>query len=58
MTEQVKTKTSQPEADPCEDLELQLSDTFPASDPPSINQPGVRPGQPIREGESEAGKSK
>ncbi len=29
-----------------EELEHELEDTFPASDPPSMTQPSVRPGAP------------
>ena len=32
-----------------EQLDRELEDTFPASDPPSVTQPGVRPGAPERE---------
>jgi hypothetical protein len=32
-----------------ERLDRELEDTFPASDPPTITQPGVKPGAPERE---------
>ena len=32
-----------------EQLDRELEDTFPASDPPSVTQPGVKPGAPERE---------
>jgi hypothetical protein len=32
-----------------ERLDRELEDTFPASDPPSVTQPGVKPGAPERE---------
>ena len=33
-----------------EDLDRQLADTFPASDPPSVTQPALRVGFPERAG--------
>jgi hypothetical protein len=32
-----------------ERLDRELEDTFPASDPPSVTQPGVKPGAPQRD---------
>jgi hypothetical protein len=32
-----------------EQLDRELEETFPASDPPSVTQPGVKPGAPERE---------
>jgi hypothetical protein len=32
-----------------EQLDRELEGTFPASDPPSVTQPGVKPGAPERE---------
>jgi len=32
-----------------ERLDRELEDSFPASDPPSVTQPGVKPGAPERE---------
>jgi hypothetical protein len=31
-----------------ERLDRELEDTFPASDPPTVTQPGVKPGAPER----------
>jgi hypothetical protein len=33
-----------------ERLDRELEDTFPASDPPTVTLPGVKPGAPEREG--------
>lgn len=32
-----------------EQLDLELDETFPASDPPALTQPATRPGGPERE---------
>ena len=32
-----------------EQLDRELEGTFPASDPPSVTQPGIKPGAPERE---------
>jgi hypothetical protein len=57
VTETTKTKTERAEAqsgeksakDRQEQLDRELEGTFPASDPLTITQPGVKPGAPARE---------
>lgn len=48
-----KTVTSPPKEKPgerlSEELERELKESFPASDPPSITQPGVKAGAPDHE---------
>jgi hypothetical protein len=47
MEERVKSKAREPTKDSANaELERELTDSFPASDPPSITQPNVKPGAP------------
>jgi len=47
MTEAPKTKTKEtPPKDRESRLDGELADTFPASDPPSVTQPGTTAGAP------------
>jgi hypothetical protein len=49
MTEKVKIKTKEPTPkDSGDDLERELKDSFPASDPPSITQNDIKTGDPER----------
>ncbi|SFK68944.1 hypothetical protein [Methylocapsa palsarum] len=50
MTEKVKIKTKEPSPkDSGDELERELKDSFPASDPPSITQNDVKAGDPQRQ---------
>lgn len=49
MTETVKIKTKEPAPkDSRDELERELKDSFPASDPPSITQGDLKAGDPER----------
>ena len=49
MTEKVKIKTKEPAPKESRDeLERELMDSFPASDPPSITQGDIKAGDPER----------
>lgn len=49
MSEKVKIKTKEPaRKDAPDELQRELEDSFPASDPPSITQSELKPGHPER----------